>query len=180
MHVVKHFITITRHRHAVLRNCFKVGLYRQGLTHDLSKYSPSEFWPGAKYFQGDRSPQVKERELFGYSAAWLHHKGRNKHHFEYWTDFSDGRKVYVEMPPKYFAEMVCDRIAASKIYLKDRYTDAYPLEYFRTRTDVGGMNPETAKRLEYFLIVLSERGEKRMFEEMKQYLRESKKKTKHK
>ncbi|MGN0818427.1 MAG: DUF5662 family protein, partial [Candidatus Coproplasma sp.] len=73
MHVIKHFITITRHRHVVMRHCFKVGLYRQGLTHDLSKYSPSEFWPGAKYYQGNRSPQVRERELFGYSAAWLHH-----------------------------------------------------------------------------------------------------------
>lgn len=86
MKLIKHFITITRHRHKVMRLCFKVGLYKQGLLHDLSKYTPSEFIPGVKYFQGNRSPQAKERELFGYSAAWLHHKGRNKHHFEYWVD----------------------------------------------------------------------------------------------
>ncbi|MGN0814063.1 MAG: DUF5662 family protein [Candidatus Coproplasma sp.] len=172
MHVIKHFITITKHRHAVLRNCFKVGLYRQGLTHDLSKYSPTEFWPGAKYYQGNKSPQVKERELFGYSSAWLHHKGRNKHHFEYWTDFADGRKVYVEMPPRYFAEMVCDRIAASKIYLKDKYNDAYPLEYFKTRTDISGMNENTAKSLEYFLTLLSEQGEKKMFAELKKFVKQ--------
>lgn len=87
MHVFKHFFTVTRHRHAVMRNCFKVGLVWQGLCHDLSKYSPSEFWAGAKYYQGNRSPQAKEREVLGYSPAWLHHKGRNKHHFEYWTDY---------------------------------------------------------------------------------------------
>lgn len=176
MHVIKHFVTITRHRFEVMKNCFKVGLIWQGLTHDLSKYSPSEFWPGAKYFQGNRSPQVKERELFGYSAAWLHHKGRNKHHFEYWTDFSDGKKVYVEMPPKYFAEMVCDRIAASKIYLKDKYDNSYPLEYFKTRTDVSGMNENTAKNLEYFLTLLADKGENVMFAELKNYVKSG---TKH-
>lgn len=175
MHVIKHFITITKHRHRVMRHCFKVGLIWQGLTHDLSKYSPSEFIPGAKYFQGDKSPQVKERELFGYSAAWLHHKGRNKHHFEYWTDYFRGERVYVEMPPRYFAEMVCDRIAASKIYLGKKYTDAYPLEYFNNRTDKSGMNVNTAERLKYFLTLLSEHGEDVMFKELKQYVKDSKK-----
>lgn len=175
MHIFKHFMTITRHRHAVMRNCFKVGLIAQGLKHDLSKYSPAEFWSGAKYYQGNRSPQTKERELFGYSAAWLHHKGRNKHHFEYWTDFADGRKVYVEMPPKYLAEMICDRIAACKIYLKDGYTQSSALEYFEKKTDKSGMNEKTAEMLRFFLAMLAERGEKEMFAELKKYVKESKK-----
>ena len=128
-----------------MRNCFKVGLIRQGLTHDLSKYSPSEFWAGARYYQGNRSPQAREREVLGYSAAWLHHKGRNKHHFEYWTDYIGGKKVYIKMPPKYFAEMICDRIAASKIYMKDKYDDSLPLEYLKTKTDRDGMNAETQR-----------------------------------
>lgn len=83
-----HLKTVTTHRRLVRRLCFKCGLIRQGLTHDLSKLSAAEFWRGVKYYQGNRSPQTKERELFGYSAAWLHHKGRNKHHYEYWTDFA--------------------------------------------------------------------------------------------
>ena len=43
---------------------------------------------GAKYYQGNRSPNEIERREKGYSAAWLHHKGRNKHHLEYWIDYS--------------------------------------------------------------------------------------------
>ncbi|MCD8287091.1 MAG: DUF5662 family protein, partial [Clostridia bacterium] len=113
-----HLSTVTKHRFVVMRNCFKCGLIRQGLAHDLSKLSPSEFFPGVKYFQGNRSPQAKEREVIGYSEAWMHHKGHNRHHFEYWTDFFNGEEVKVDMPYNYFAEMICDRIAASKIYLK--------------------------------------------------------------
>ena len=77
MKIWKHFKTITYHRYLVMKGCFKVGLYYQGLTHDLSKYSPTEFWVGAKYYQGNRSPNNAEREDIGYSSAWLHHKGRN-------------------------------------------------------------------------------------------------------
>ena len=59
-----------------MKNCFAVGLYRQGLLHDLSKYSWEEFATGVKYYQGNRSPNAAEKEEKGYSAAWLHHKGR--------------------------------------------------------------------------------------------------------
>ncbi len=176
MHIIKHFITITRHRHAVMKHCFKAGLIRQGFTHDLSKYSPAEFWSGAKYYQGNRSPQAKEREVLGYSPAWLHHKGRNKHHFEYWTDYADGKKVYIKMPAKYFAEMICDRVAASKIYMKKNYNDSLPLNYLETRTDKEGMNSNTYKDLHMFLTILKEHGEKYMFRKLKQFVKENKKK----
>lgn len=177
MNFFKHLKTVCRHRRAVRKLCFKVGLIRQGLTHDLSKFSRAEFGPGVKYYQGFRSPQAREREVLGYSAAWLHHKGRNKHHFEYWTDFADGIKVYVDMPPKYFAEMVCDRVAASKIYLKDKYTDAIPLDYFLSRTDMDGMNENTRDRLRYYLEMLANEGEDKMFSALKKYVKESKKKS---
>ena len=83
-----HFRTITYHKYLVAKGCFRVGLFWQGLRHDLSKYSPTEFLAGIKYYQGTRSPNNAEREEKGYSAAWLHHKGRNRHHYEYWTDYS--------------------------------------------------------------------------------------------
>lgn len=86
--VIGHFTTITRHKILVMKECFKIGLYKQGLTHDLSKYSPTEFLVGCKYYQGNRSPNNAEREETGVSKAWLHHKGRNRHHFEYWIDYS--------------------------------------------------------------------------------------------
>lgn len=80
MHPIRHFRTITHHRHLVRKYCFQVGLYWRGLTHDLSKYSPTEFWRGAKYYQGTFSPTQQERRENGYSLAWMHHKGRNRHH----------------------------------------------------------------------------------------------------
>ena len=89
-----HLRTINRHRHKVIAHCAKAGILWQGLRHDLSKYSPTEFIPGVKYFQGTRSPNEAERELNGYSLAWMHHKGRNRHHFEYWIDVDPVEKIY--------------------------------------------------------------------------------------
>ena len=105
-----HFCTITQHKLLVMQNCFRVGLYKQGLLHDLSKYSPAEFLTGVHYYQGDRSPNAAEREEKGYSTAWLHHKGRNKHHFEYWMDFSKTSQgiAGAKMPVNYLVEMVMD------------------------------------------------------------------------
>ena len=90
MKVWKHFCTITHHKILVMKHCFRIGLYWQGLMHDMSKYSPAEFIPGCRYYQGYRSPNNAEREAKGYSSAWLHHKGRNKHHYEYWIDYGLG------------------------------------------------------------------------------------------
>lgn len=176
MRFFKHLHTVCKHRRLVRRNCFRCGLIWQGLWHDISKFSRAEFWAGVKYYQGTRSPQAREREVLGYSAAWLHHKGRNKHHFEYWTDVSPtGEIVSVKMPPKYFAEMICDRIAASKVYNGKNYTNRHPLEYFLRRKDNLGMHPETAEQLEYYLTLLAERGEDEMFKQLKAYVRANKK-----
>lgn len=128
----QHFKTITKHRWLVMLGCFRVGLYRQGLTHDLSKYSPTEFWTGARYYQGNRSPNAAEREDKGYSEAWMHHKGRNRHHYEYWTDMNRETKCYepVPMPRRYFVEMVMDRRAACMTYQGKAYRDDSALQYF--------------------------------------------------
>lgn len=112
MHPWLHFKTITKHKLLVMKYCFRIGLYKQGLLHDLSKYTPAEFLVGCKYYQGTRSPNNAEREDIGVSTSWLHHKGRNKHHFEHWVDYSlDGEHVIMgaQMPRKYVAEMVMDR-----------------------------------------------------------------------
>lgn len=172
-HFWDHFRTITKHRHMVIRHCFKAGIFWQGCLHDLSKYSPTEFIPGAKYYQGNRSPNEKERELYGYSKAWLHHKGRNKHHFEYWSDYSPTEKKYVpvKMPLRYVAEMFCDRVAASKIYQGDRYTDAHPLAYFQRGKDHRSIHPETSDFLESLLSMLAEQGEEATFRYLRQLVR---------
>ena len=113
----QHFKTITSHRFRVMCYCFRIGLYWQGLTHDLSKYSWTEFSKGRKYWQGTRSPNNAEREDTGVSLSWLHHKGRNKHHFEYWIDYGINCDTVIQgvpMPRKYVAEMIMDRISASR------------------------------------------------------------------
>ena len=172
--VWKHFKTITYHKYLVAKGCFGVGLYKQGLLHDLSKYSPAEFWVGVKYFQGDRSPNNAEREDIGYSSAWLHHKGRNKHHYEYWIDYNSRAKaedimIPVPMPKKYIAEMVMDRIAASKVYMGKSYTDASPLQYYYKGTDKAPLHEETRKVLVDILTMLAQKGEKETF----QYVRKT-------
>ena len=49
----------------VMKACFQVGLYRQGLLHDPSKYGWTEFRVGCRYYQGTRSPNNAEREEKG-------------------------------------------------------------------------------------------------------------------
>ncbi len=165
MHPIKHFMVITRHRHKVIQHCFKCGILWQGLRHDLSKYSPTEFLRGAKYFQGDRSPNEGERKEYGHSLAWIHHQGRNKHHFEYWKDYSPETRMMspVKMPYRYVAEMFCDRVAASKIYQGENYKNSHPIEYFLRAKGKRIIHPATSDELELLLKMLEDKGEKAVF-----------------
>ena len=166
----KHLKTITHHKRLVMEGCFRVGLYWQGLTHDLSKYSPTEFCNGAKYYQGVRSPNAAEREDKGYSEAWMHHKGRNRHHYEYWTDLDRKTKCYapLPMPRKYLVEMVMDRRAACMTYQGKNYTDASALAYFNRGHETYQMHPQTREELRYILTMLAEKGEKETFRFLKE------------
>ena len=164
--IIGHFKTITHHRHLVMGMCFKLGLYRQGLLHDLSKYSPTEFFVGCRYYQGNRSPNNAEREATGLSTAWLHHKGRNKHHLEYWIDYNMGEGSPIagmKMPTRYVVEMFVDRIAASKNYAKDSYVDSYPLQYYYKGKGHLVIHKESDALLEQMLVMLAEQGEDKTF-----------------
>ena len=167
INAIAHFRTITAHKMLVMKKCFRVGLYKQGLLHDLSKYSWTEFRVGCRYYQGIRSPNNAEREDLGYSGAWLHHKGRNKHHYEYWIDYSmqaaPGSMIPVPMPDQYIAEMIMDRIAACKVYKGRDYTDASPLEYYLQGKDKIPIHPKTAAVLERILRMLAKEGEEKTF-----------------
>jgi hypothetical protein len=145
-----------------MKSCFKVGLYKQGLLHDLSKYNPVEFSAGIRYYKGNISPNGVQKKEEGLSKAWLHHKGRNKHHFEYWIDYgikeSEGLKG-MNMPTKYVVEMFIDRMSASKNYLKEKYTQRSALEYYEVRKDYYILHPKSRKLLEFLLNKLSDEGE---------------------
>ena len=173
---LQHLKTINRHKRMVMEYCFRIGLYRQGLLHDLSKYSPAEFLVGAKYYQGTRSPNNAEREAVGVSTSWLHHKGRNRHHFEYWIDYSlETNQVIMgaPMPRKYVAEMAMDRISASRNYMGEAYTDQAPLQYYqRGAESMWFVHPQTKRDLEKILTILAEKGEEAMIRYVKyQYLK---------
>ena len=174
MHPWLHFKTITRHKLLVMKYCFRIGLYKQGLLHDLSKYSPTEFLVGCRYYQGNRSPNNAEREATGYSKAWLHHKGRNKHHYEYWIDYSinptGGKLVGMKMPKKYVAEMVIDRISASKNYLKEQYNDGSALAYYLNGRHMMLIDDEADYLARYLLTMLDMRGEEYLLHYMKHTL----------
>lgn len=168
--VWNHFKTVSRHRHQVFLHCIKAGIVFQGITHDLSKFSPCEFINGVKFYQGTRSPHEAEREKYGFSYGWMHHKGRNRHHFEYWTDYEPVTKMLipVRMPVKYVKEMFCDRVAASKIYMKEKYNNNAPFEYFMRAKGKRMIHQETSDLLEKLLVMLSEKGEEETF----RYIRE--------
>ena len=164
-----HLKTITTHKILVMQKCFKVGLYRQGIMHGLSKYAPTEFLVGASYYQGNRSPNNAEREDTGVSMSWLHHKGRNKHHYEYWVDYDPNRGERIlagaRMPRRYVAEMVMDRISASQVYNGKNYNDQMPLEYYEKNKDkLWFVHEQTKRELSYILRILAEDGEDAMYE----------------
>lgn len=163
MKACKHFTTVMYHKWLVMKGCFKVGLYWQGIVHDMSKFSPTEFLVGCKYYQGTRSPNNAEREDKGCSFSWLHHKGRNKHHFEYWIDYGKHGMTGMKMPAKYVAEMIMDRIAASKVYKKGAYKDSAPLKYFLGGKDRAMIHEETKELLEFLLRKLAEEGEDSLY-----------------
>lgn len=168
-----HLTTVLKHRHMVMRHCIKAGLIRRGLLHDLSKFSPTEFIPGVIYFQGNRSPNEREREVSGYSKAWMHHKGRNRHHFEYWTDYNPvTRKCEpVRMPDIFIYEMFCDRVAASKIYNGSSYTDDMPLRYFLKAKQRRVIEKYTSDKLEFLLRLLADKGEDAAFRYIRKHRR---------
>ena len=162
-----HFRMIKKHRLLVCNLCFKCGLYYQGLTHDLSKYSPIEFLNGVRFYTGTCSPHAGERKKYGYSRAWNHHKTLNKHHVEYWRDIAQNST----MPNRYFVEMVCDRLAACMIYNKGSYDDLESILYRIQRKDMTHFHQDSHKLLEYWITVIHKHGAEASFDYIKHFLK---------
>lgn len=155
--IVGHFMVITRHKWVVFKLCCKVGQPWRGLVHDLSKYSPTEFWEGVKYFNGKHSPITDAKKDKGYSQAWLHHKGRNKHHTDYWVDLSAPDKTPI-IPYTYVAEMLCDKLAAGLIYKGKEWTKEYELDYWLNERDKTLVNDQVEALITEFLTQVSKDG----------------------
>ncbi|MGN0170114.1 MAG: DUF5662 family protein [Lachnospiraceae bacterium] len=170
MKIWSHFKTITHHKWLVMTHCFRLGMFYQGLMHDLSKYSPVEFIAGCKFYTPGISPHNIARKELGYSAAWLHHKGRNKHHFEYWLDYDpkSGKALSgMRMPMKYVVEMFVDRVCACKNYAGEAYNDRSALDYYNRGKDHYIIHPDAQELLEELLQMLAEEGEEKTFRYIK-------------
>lgn len=177
--LIKHLKTITKHKYYVMKLCFRFGLYKQGLLHDLSKYSWCELSTGAKYYLGYKSPNSNERQQKGYSSAWLHHKGRNKHHPEYWLDLDLNDKIYkpVPMPNKYIFESFCDHLAASKVYNKKKFKPQMVWDYYYNKERYYlPIHDKTREKFEFLLKIYLEKGEKETFKYMREALKKEKSK----
>ena len=129
----KHFKKVCTHKYWVFNYCLKAGIHIQGLFHDLSKFSPTEFFESVKYYQGTSSPIDAAKKVNGYSEAWMHHKGRNKHHYEYWQDNFDNGGIALEMPMKYKKEMICDYIGAGRAYFGKAFTIEKEYEWWQVK-----------------------------------------------
>ena len=149
--IIKHTKLVLKHKWYVFIYCTKLGMPLRGLMHDMSKFSPTEFFESIKYYSGVKSPITISRQANGYSKAWLHHKGRNKHHIEYWYDWNVKETPVV--PYKYAIEMLCDHIAAGQVYKGKNWSKEYPLKYWNEIETVRPLyNPKTEK----FITVIKE------------------------
>lgn len=155
--IVKHTKLITHHKWLVFKLCCKIGEPWRGFMHDWSKYSPTEFIESVKYYNGTHSPITEAKKANGYSKAWLHHKGRNRHHAEYWVDESAEDKTPI-IPYKFAAEMICDKLSAGMTYMGDKFTKEYELEYWNKEQEKVRMNPKMKQYVTEVLTQIAENG----------------------
>lgn len=153
----RHLHMVNKHRFLVFIHSIKCGQPWRGLVHDLSKYSPSEFFESVKYYTGKGSPIANCRKQNGYSKAWLHHKGRNKHHFEYWYDSQNAEQMNI--PYKYAVEHICDEIAASKCYNGKSYNPGMLISYYKKHEDSYLINDRMKKFYETVYTDMANFGE---------------------
>lgn len=154
---IEHFKKVVTHKWYVAKYCFKAKLYWQGLTHDLSKFSPVEFTESVKYYNGSHSPIEDCKADIGYSKSWFHHRGRNKHHYEYWCDNFDKGTTCVEMPYRYAVEMLCDFLGAGHAYYGESFTFKKEYEWWvKTKRPVAKMAKYTKLYIDTCLRTLAE------------------------
>jgi len=156
--IFKHIKLVTKHKYQVFKLCCKIGIPFRGFMHDWSKFSPTEFLESVKYYDGKKSPIGFAKKQNGYSKAWLHHKGRNKHHYEYWYDSRAPEPTPI-IPYKYVAEMICDKLAASLTYKGKEWTSVAPLNYWNTKEiQTATINPKLKDMLTEVFEQVAEKG----------------------
>lgn len=144
MKFFKHLKVVLKHKYNVFRYASKLGIFWTGLVHDLSKFRPVEFLRSVKYFDGRRSPTIIERkEHDNFSYICVAHTGRNKHHWQYWVDYTRDDIVVNKIPFKHALEYVADVLSASKVYNPKDFNLMVAHNYFRDHSQTYLMHPAT-------------------------------------
>ena len=159
---------ILRHRWYVMVECFKFGLIKRGLLHDLSKFLPSEFLPYAKFFYGKKGSGIKKgRNETGYykptdtgdsafDFAWLLHQKRNRHHWQWWVLPEDGGGLKIlSMPRLDILEMICDWKGAGKA--QGHFEPDECQKWYQKNKDKLQLHPRTRNLIEFFLGLSNEK-----------------------
>ena len=125
-----HIKRILVHKYWVFVYCKRYGIVWRGIKHDISKFHPIELLESIKYFDPKTSPIPLCKADKGYSLAWLHHKGHNDHHYEYWVDNLDSGGTPIKMTFECVLEMIADWMAAGKAYNGKSFTVLDEIEWF--------------------------------------------------
>ena len=132
-----------------------IGPWR-GIKHDMSKFSPTEFWESVRYYQGTSSPIDAAKKDKGWSAAWMHHKGRNTHHYEYWEDNFDNGGEPLRVPYEDAVEMLCDFLGAGRAYMGKDFTFKKEYEWWLNRCKKPlAMHPHTKAFIDWIMAQLA-------------------------
>ena len=157
INIFKHLKLVLKHKWVVFKLSCRIGIPWRGFLHDLSKFSLEEFGESAKYYNGHGSPITICKKEKGYSKAWLHHKGRNKHHPEYWIDLTLPEKTVI-MPYKYAAEMICDKLSAGIVYNGKSWTPNTQIEYYNRERQKTLINPHIDNFMRDVFTQVSKKG----------------------
>lgn len=154
-----HLKTVLIHKWWVFYYACKLGIVWRGIKHDMSKFSPTEFWESVRYWTGTKSPIPVCKADKGYSLAWQHHKGRNSHHYEYWVDNLDRGGIAIKMPWKDVLELTADYLGAARAYLGKSFTFRGEYEWWKKKqTENIKMHPESQDLVSRLLIRFAQDG----------------------
>lgn len=93
------------HKYNVAIECLKMGMFWHAVTHDISKFLPSEFFPYSENFHSGPWKKYRELNRRAMEEAWQWHKNRNPHHWDFWVK---GSGEAIPMPEKYVKQMIAD------------------------------------------------------------------------
>lgn len=146
----QYFKYILEHKKNVGIECIKMLMPIHAITHDLSKFLPSEFIPYARYFFDTNKAKKYDKgteEHKDFQLGWCHHQNRNKHHWNYWVSVTRKSNAQhpIPMPHRYIEQMVADWRGMSR-----KFGGTWQ-EYYEKNKDEMILAPETVEHIKRLL-----------------------------